>query len=457
MELTHVLLSFQSSLFSRAFHERVDKESSFESLGAEGQAEFIRNTLAHNLGIYSRHAIGRLYAFCHVAAVHEPVLARTGQSAHEWFVETFQLTPEEYLCCAFLAGGPAKRLNLDEPDPDALAYIEDSYWQALKEPERTKVKGLLSLATQMAGEPKGAPDGNLDQFLYTAGTFLVRPVLTMPPLSICVSPDLMLRKFLFGLPYLAQEARLRSLGRDLTDGEVKRCRSAVGILFEAYIVWLVRQLLGPATNVRILANVPYGPKAERRECDLIVLSGDTALVLEIKTTMASLNFRKTGRFEDLDAMLETAAVQAHRAARVVREGQAFQPDGKPIEGVRWVIPCVVTYDDIPLFEPISVFYEQHITRKTKLPLFVANDGVEAVQFFDVDFLESWEELIDLGPTSRAVFGYLIQRARQEDLRYRKIRKGIVPGPTPGAPRPFNALVEDSRVSINQIARSWLAK
>jgi len=69
-----------------------------------------------------------------------------------------------------------------------LAYNEDTYWQALKEPERSKVKSLLSLATQMAGEPKGAPGGELDQFLYAAGSFHVRPVLTMPPVSICIRP-----------------------------------------------------------------------------------------------------------------------------------------------------------------------------------------------------------------------------------------------------------------------------
>jgi hypothetical protein len=457
LELAHVLLSFQSALFSRDFHARADKETSFESLGAEGQAEFIRNTLAHNLGLYSRHAIGRLYAFCRVPAVTDAVLARTGQSVHDWFVETFQLTPDEYLCCAFLAGGPAKRLNLNEPDPDALAYNEDTYWQALKEPERSKVKSLLSLATQMAGEPKGAPGGDMDQFLYAAGSFHVRPVLTIPPVSICISPDLMLRKFLFGLPYLAQEGRVRTLGRPLNDGEFKRCRAAVGILFEAYVVWLVRQLLEPVPNMRIFPNVTYGPKGERRETDLVIICGDTALVLETKTTMASLNFRKTGRFEDLDVMLQAGAVQAYRAARALRAGQASDADGQPIEGARWVIPCVVTYDDIPLFEPISVFYERHLTEKTKLPLFVAADGVEAVQFFDVDFLESWEEKIDLSPGSRAVFGYLTQRARQEDLRYRKLRSGIVTGPSSGAPRPFNGLVENSRVFMEQAARSWLRK
>jgi len=267
----------------------------------------------------------------------------------------------------------------------------------------------------------------------------------------------MLRKFLFGLPYLAQESRVRTLGRPLNDGELKRCRAAVGVLFEAHVVWLVRQLLGPVPNIRILPNVTYGPKGERRETDLVVICGDTALVLEIKTTMASLNFRKTGRFEDLDAMLQTGAVQAYRAALALRAGQASEANGQPIEGVRWVIPCVVTYDDIPLFEPISVFYERHLTEKTKLPLFAAADGVEAVQFFDVDFLESWEDEIDLSPGSRAVFGYLIQRARQEDLRYRKIRSGIVNGPSAGAPGPFNELVEESRVFMNHAARSWLKK
>jgi hypothetical protein len=118
------------------------------------------------------------------------------------------------------------------------------------------------------------------------------------------------------------------------------------------------------------------------------------------------------------------------------------------------VPCVLTYDDIPLFEPVSEFYEQHLAHETGLPLFQGNDGIEPVQFFDVDFLESWESKVDLSPGNGAVFGYLVQRARRGDLRYCGVRENTATGPSAGAPQPFNDVVEASK-GIFLRAREWL--
>lgn len=456
LELTHVLLSFQSSLFSPALHNLADTETSFEGLGESGQAEFIRNTLAHKTELYSRHAIGRLYAFCHEQAVADIVITRTNRSVTDWFVETFGLTPDDFLCCAFLSAGLLQKFDLADPNPDTLAFNEETYWNVVQEPERTKVRKLVALATQKAGEVRGTPDGELNQFLYRADGFHIRPVIDLGQISICVSRNLLLRKFLFGLPYLAQEARQNAVGRSLTKNEIKHCRAMVGVLFESYVGWLVRSLLGAAHNIEILTNVTYGTKANRREIDVLVIRGDLALILEVKASVASLGFRRTGRFEDLDAMIEVGATQAYQGAHALRGGLVKRANGDPIEGIRWVVPCVVTYDDVPLFEPISFFYEQHLAGKTGLPLFTGADGVEPVQFYDIDFIESWEEEFDLSHGSGAIFGYLIQRARDATLRYRQVRSGIVAKPPTGASKPFNALVEESRVFIEKKTRSWLS-
>ncbi len=454
LELTHVLLSFQSVLFSARFRQRIDEEHSLEGLGPEALAEFIRNTMAHNTSLNSRNALGRLYALCCVPEVTATVLARTGKSAAEWFVEVFALTPEEYLCCAFLSVAPAWRLDFDAPDAGGLFYREDTFWNAVREPERAKIRQFLSLATQTVGVRSETPAGPIDEFLFAARSLYVRPVLDLGSVSICVSPDLMMRKFIVGLPYLAQEARQQALGRPLTDSERSACRAPFGILFESYVTWLLAKLFASTVGIEILSQVPYGPKGQRRECDIAVIRGDLAVVIEVKTTMASLEFRRTGAFESLDAMLKTGTEQAYRAAHALREGLAYRADGRPIENVRWVVPCVLTYDDIPLFEPVSEFYERHLSAATSLPLFRSADGVEPVQFFDINFVESWESNLDLSPGSGAVFGYLAQRARRADLRYRKIRPEISVPPPPGAPQPFNAIVEESKSLLNR-ARAWL--
>jgi hypothetical protein len=281
-------------------------------------------------------------------------------------------------------------------------------------------------------------------------------MLDLGTVSICVSPALMMRKFIVGLPYLAQEALQRQRGGTLSDSERKACRAPFGILFESYVTWLVRKFFVPCRDVEVVPNVTYGPRTEQNECDLLIIRGDLAIVIEIKTTMASLEFRRTGAFASLDAMLESGAKQVLRAASAVRNGSASRPNGSPIEGIRWVVPCVLTYDDIPLVEPVSEFYEKHLTAETGLPLFRAVDGMESVQFFDVDFLESWESKLDLSPGSGAVFGYLVQRARRDDLRYCSVRAGVGTPASPGAPQPFNEIVEESKAFLAR-ARDWLER
>ncbi len=455
LELTHVLLSFQSALFSTRFRAQAGQVTSFEGLGPEGLAEFIRNTMAHNSGIYTRNALGRLYALCCEPEVTDTVLQRTGKSARDWFIETFDLSPEDFLSCAFMSGAPAARLNYDQPDASALFFREDTFWQHVREPECAKLRHFLSLAAQTvtAAQP-GPPEGSIDDFLFAARSFHAHPVLDLGHVSICVSPALMMRKFIVGLPYLAQEALQRARGRELTDSARKACRAPFGILFESYVAWLVRRFFAPCRDVEVVANVTYWPEGQEIECDLVIIRGALAIVIEVKTTMASLEFRRTGAFESLDAMLESGAKQALRAANAVRNGSARRPNGTPIEGVGWVVPCMLTYDDIPLIEPVSEFYEQHLARKTGLALFRAVDGVEAVQFFDVDFLESWESELDLSPGSGAVFGYLVQRARRGDLRYRGVRDGVGTAAAPGAPRPFNEVVEVSKAFLTR-TREWL--
>lgn len=454
LELTHVLLSFQSVSFSQAFRDRAAQQSSFEAMGPDGQAEFIRNTLGHRTSLYTRPVIGRLYAMFHIAEIDSTFIEKTGETISSWMNSIFGITPDEYLTAAFLSGVARTRLNLNQPDADQLAYSEDTIWDFLREPLRGKLRCLYAFASHPVGDPSGIPAYTIDEYLYRATAFHAHPIINFGHFSLCVSPNLVLRKFLYGLPYLVQQATQRARGRNLTENEIKACRSPFGILFESYVGWLVRELLSQVQNVEIIANVGYGPNAERRECDLVIRRNDVALVLEIKSTLPTIRFRQTGRFEDLDPMLEPGAKQVFHAARAIRAGTACRPDGSLIEAARWVIPCVVTYDDLPLYEPISVFYERHLVAKTRLPLFTEQDGIEPIQFFDVDFIESWETDLDLSPASAALFGYLIQRARRDNLRYRPVLPNVANAATQGALKPFNDIVERSRIHLDSLVRSW---
>lgn len=453
--LTHVLLSFQSAGFSAEFRASAAQQRSFEGMGPRGQAEFIRNHFAHVAPLYTRPVIGRLFGMFHTPEIEAYFQQKTGESVATWTTRVFGLTPDEYLAAAFLSGGAKSRFNRDNPDADKLLYSEESLLGILREPLREKIERLYRLASRPVGEPSGTTAGTIDDYTYAATAFLEQPVVNFGTASLCVSPDLMVRKFLFGVPYLAQQAMQRAAGRPLNDSEITSSRAPFGHLFEGYVQWLIRALLKDVNGIEIIANVSYDRPAEQKECDIVIRRGDMAIALEAKSTLSTLRFRQTGDFAELDRLLLGGAKQAYRAARAIRGGRARKPDGVPIEGVRCVIPCVVTLESIPLFEPIAEFYERHLAAEAELPLFVPEDGVEAVQFFDIEFVESLETDLDLSPGSAAVFGYLLQRARRESLRYRSIRTGISPPASPGAPRPFNDLVERSRVAIDAFVRSWI--
>jgi len=156
-------------------------------------------------------------------------------------------------------------------------------------------------------------------------------------------------------------------------------------------------------------------------------------------------------------MVMFGATQVRKAAEALRAQKAFRSDGTPVLGIRRVIPCVVTYDAIPVFPPISDSYEHHLEQKTQMRLFGGEDGIYPLQFFDVEFLESWESKFDLSPESGSPFGYLETRARDPLLRHREIdSQHVVGNPHPESPRPFENLVQRSFDSLESEVRLWLS-
>ncbi len=407
--------------------------------------------MAHNTAFDTRNALGRLFGLCTIKEVSDFVLEKTNASLDSWFQETFQLSALEYLSCAFLSAGPALRIDYNKPLADDL-FLTDDFWETLAGDAKSKTKHLLDLAAQDVAVSTNPPTGTIEEFMYDAVSFYVRPVLRMGGVSLCTSSNLMLRKFLVGIPYLAFESRERTLKRALAENERKQFRAPFGHAFEAYSCWLIRQLLTPQTNTKIFPNAKYG---ENNECDIVLVSDDTAVCIECKASMPSLALRRSGAFAQLDAMLKVGSMQSYKAALAMRCGEMKSSSGDAIEAVRYVIPCVLSYDDIPLSTLSGPFYERHLAGVAKMPLFAGENGIEAVQFFDIDFVESWESRLDFSPSSRALFGYLLQRARSLSIRYRSIQDGYSTNASPGSPKVFDPLVEASKAFLNGQRASFL--
>jgi hypothetical protein len=462
MSFTHVILSFQTDLFSPELREKIKSVNGFHDLTEQDFAEFVRNNAACNTNTYYRNAMGRLYGFCCVAEIGNVVNERMGMSLDAWFEKHFGLSARAYFSLAFLLSGPAQRLNLAQPNSGDLFIQPERFFGTICEPQRSQLLSLVRLSTQRSNEFEAVKNlsSSLAEYVYSANRFFVRPIIDIGTASACVSPTLLMNKFLTGLPYLATEARKQALGcvgGALPESDAKSARAPFGYLFERYVIWLMRQWFANWSRTEVISPYYSSPdKQKASERDLVIVRRDAAFAFEIKASVASLELRQKGSFEQIDRMVKTGALQVHQAAKALLSGQAVRANGEPISGIRRVIPCVVTYDRIPLFPPISDFYEKHLEREAKENLFQQHDGIYPLQFVDVDFLESWETCFDLSPESGSPFGYLEMRARDPKLRFRDVnRNHVVGSPRPESPRPFENLVEKSFDLLDTEIRSWL--
>jgi hypothetical protein len=457
--LTHVILSFQTVLFSRALVDRIKSVGSLAGLGEHEFGEFVRNRVAHSTRAYYRHAMGRLFGFCCTPEIGEVIQQKMGTSVEQWFQEYLGVSPRAYVVLAFMLVTPALRLNLAQPKSQELFFDPERFFAPVREPQRSQLISLLEISTCALAEFKTDESLQLplSDYLYRATRFFVRPILDIGPASICVSPTLLLNKFLTGLPYLALEARKRMVGRPLSDSEAKAARAPFGHLFERYVIWLLRQWLDTWRRTEVIS--PYfcrGSGNKSAERDLVIVRGDAAFAFEIKATVASLELRRTGCLQYIDRMVKDGAMQVKHAAEALLAREAVRTDGTPILGIRRVIPCVLTYDSVPLSPPVFDVYESHLEREAKMPLFREDNGVYPLQFLDADFLESWETNFDLSPESGSPFGYLETRARDPLLRHREIDSSRVVGHArPESPRPFENLVERAAGLLGTEGRSWL--
>jgi hypothetical protein len=433
MSFTHVILSFQADLFSPALREKIKSVRGFHDLTEQDFAEFVRNNAACNTNTYYRNAIGRLYGFCCVAEIGNVVNERMGMSLDAWFEKHFGLSARAYLSLAFLLSGPAQRLNLTQPNSRDLFFQPEHFFSTICEPQRSQLLSLVHLSTQRSDgfETVENLSSSLAEYVYSATRFFVRPILDTGVASVCVSPTLLMNKFLAGLPYLATETRKQALGcvgGALPESEAKSARAPFGYLFERYVIWLMRQWFANWNRTEVIS--PYYESSNKQagsERDLVIVRRDAAFAFEIKASVASLELRQKGSFEQIDRMVENGALQVHRAAQALLAGKAIRANGEPILGIRRVIPCVVTYDRIPLFLPVSDFYEKHLEREIQKQLFQEGNGIYPLQFLDADFLESWETSFDFSPESGSPFGYLETRARDPKLRFRPVRLNQVVG------------------------------
>ena len=314
--------------------------------------------------------------------------------------------------------GIGERLKPENPDATHLYFRPEILFKKLLN-EYPKLIDFVDLAsiTPEGLAKQHTVSSNLYETLYKATAPRIYPNLIIGENRICFSKQLVLNKFLFGLPYLVQEAYKKQVGRELFDDEVKDLRSECGYLFEAYVKCLFIKWFSEADGIQTFFNYKIGKKKNELEGDILLIYKCVAYVFEIKSLLPTLEFRQTGNLKLLVKSLCGAFDQAMNLSGAMNKGDVKISKIK-LSRIDRIVPCVITYGEFPIVHEYSHLIEGKILEKLKRNVFSRDRDILPLQIFNISDFETTEQYFDLKNNSEEFFNCLQSRALQPELRYR---------------------------------------
>lgn len=446
LQLTHILLSIQTELVSRVGLKQLVSVASVAEGSEVIHTELVRNRMAHNAEWYTRNAMARIYALGFVPEIGSSL--PSGFSPATFFQNRLGLDPGQYLVAALLTGMFHGSFDPDAPSFSATAVKPEDLFAHIQPSLRERMREYICLASQSAEKLGEGIVGakTLSELIYMATSFYVRPILAFEGFSVCTSSIHLKNKFLVEIVHLVQDRRRAVDGGALSTEFVKAVGGEFGALFEAYLRWLFNAWFGswPRTRLHFGYKIPStGHGGKDSERDLLVVRSDTAFLFEVKSKPAPLALRHSGAHEDLDRVFLPGSLQARSAAEALRAGRAMTRSGARIEGIRYVIPCVIVWDFVPMAGTLSASYERHLENLVGPSTFRESDGIAPLQFLSLQDVEAWERNCDLTPESGDLFGFLVRRSREEGLRHSPMEQDHFRGVKPGQPSPLDDMAAES--------------
>ena len=412
--LIHIILSLHENMAPLDFPGNMQ---GWEDLTPETFAVFFKNILAHHFFDNYRFFNSRLYAIANDQEINDDFRNASGCSIDEWFQKRFFLSAEGFIICAFLMAVMGGRLKPENPDGTHLCFRPEILFKKLlnKYPKLIDFLDLASITPDdIAKEHTVSSD--LYETLYKATAPIIYPIIIIGENRICFSNQLVLNKFLFGLPYLVQEVYKKEVGRELLDKEVSCLRSECGYLFEAYVKCLFIKWFSETHGIQTFLNYKIGKKGNELEGDILLIYKHVAYVFEIKSLLPTLKLRQTG---DLELLVETlcgAVDQAMNLSDEINKGDVEVPEKIP--RIERIVPCVITYGEFPITREYSHIIEAQVIEKLNRSVFNNATNTLPLQFFNISDLETAELYFDLRLNPDEFFHCLQSRALQLNLRYR---------------------------------------
>jgi hypothetical protein len=97
---------------------------------------------------------------------------------------------------------------------------------------------------------------------------------------------------------------------------------------------------------------------------------------------------------------------------------------QPIPAVKRAFPCGVTFEFNPLRSPYSDFFEQALEFDVGVSVFHEFPQIAPMQYFDIQQIETWDDLVDFPGQSEILLANLQQRALDPMLRYLPLSRQI---------------------------------
>lgn len=398
--LFRALLALQGSIFPDNFSE----------LSVTEQFPFAVRVALANVSIQNfwSYDMGRLHALLNIPDIAKPL---NGASVREWFLKRLGVDGNDYECVANTLLGSA----FYHADYSKLPNQAPALYQRMASFLRLSTATPEDVAQGLnKTRPQPEPTHLCDASIHSS-VLLVRPMIRLGEKLICTSNRNLFNKLHRGLPYLCLDARTNP------DEDRSRPRDEFGYIYEAYIVWLIKQWAG-SEGIRFVTNYWITCPEGSAERDLLIINGQIGYLFEVKATVPAMKIRQFGSLRDLVDLYKKAAYQAFTAAEALISGQAFEDRklARPLPKLKRIVPCAISYEVLAVRWPYSDSFEAALERAVQKPVFAGHRGILPLQLLDVQQVEVWDDMFKLPAEITRLFQSLENRALNPIKRYRAL-------------------------------------
>jgi hypothetical protein len=399
-----VLLSFQKEITPEG--KGPAPRLNLDDLSDAKFTEFTRNQIRANPPPFSLRDTTRVLAMFETPDAGLVLSTRAHREPTEWFTSIIGLTPSEYRTMVIALTALTLDFDFKKPDIQHLTINLGNFAVNMTPSVRHAFFDLVRLAEidlkRLRSDPRPQ---SWSEALFKNNSLLRRQLFPLGnDLFLILDGNQFVSKFSSGLIHVLRDALGRSRAMSFD-----KFSSDLGYLFEGYVQWWFRNLLGPRAEFFFGSAITPG-----KETDIVAIIDGVALVAEANHHWLTLA-------EIYDASPATyASVVLSDFEKAIRAAKSILRDGLFREGRRIEVKTILPIAIIPEALPISDLTTDRFRKElmSKLP---ETEGILTLvlpcQILTHRHLEYFDRVWDLPRESSALVAYLMARAGKEHVRF----------------------------------------